>query len=247
MPIRTVCPTCSTALAAPETAAGKILRCPKCHAALTIPFTRTPAPPAAGHEEDYMHRRGAEPDEDRRRPRLGSRRARRRRGGLPLWLKAVAAILAAVVCGLGGFLAVQRLVGPKDQRLAAADDATKVAAAHEGHGRSPSDGAGRESGTVKYIPRVSEQKLSRFLDGHEPREVTEDQVYAIMGEPTGRDPPVTGHKNGQLITAYTAYWEVPGSGVSSKIVFANGRIGGMILGLEITPPRAERVTPDGGK
>jgi hypothetical protein len=88
---------------------------------------------------------------------------------------------------------------------------------------------------VKYVPRVSEKKLQDYLNGLDPKAsaaVTDEQVYAIMGEPTRRDAPVTGRKNGQVFTVYKAYWEEPGSGVSSSVVFANGRMSGMVLGLE---------------
>lgn len=63
--------------------------------------------------------------------------------------------------------------------------------------------------------------------------MTEAEVFAIMGEPTRRDAPVSGVKNGMAFTLYKAFWEVPGSGVSSQITFINGIAGGMIIGLEV--------------
>lgn len=89
---------------------------------------------------------------------------------------------------------------------------------------------------VKYVPRASEKKLQDYLNGLELKArdaITDEQVYAIMGEPTRRDAPVTARKNGQVLTVYKAYWEEPGSGVSSSMVFANGRMSGMVLGLEV--------------
>ena len=92
-------------------------------------------------------------------------------------------------------------------------------------------------GKVKYVPRESEKKLEEFMNGKGPAEIadiTDEQVYAIMGEPTRRDAPVAAQKNGQTFTVYKAYWETPGSGVKSLIGFSNGRCAGMILGLEVT-------------
>lgn len=92
-----------------------------------------------------------------------------------------------------------------------------------------------KSTRTKYVPRLSEKKLEDFLKGRtdeEVRSITDTQVYAIMGEPTRREPPFTVQRNGQTITIYKAFWEVPGSGIHSQIGFMNGKIGGMILGLE---------------
>lgn len=96
------------------------------------------------------------------------------------------------------------------------------------------------AGGVKYVPRVSEAKLQEYLAGlsQEAQDaVTEEQVFAIMGPPTRRDPPITGQRNGQPFTLYEAYWEEPESGVQSSIPFVNGRLaGGMVLGLESRKP-----------
>src|SRR5260370_16638694 len=70
------------------------------------------------------------------------------------------------------------------------------------------------SGKAKYVPRVSEKKLEEFLKGRTPAEIadlTDEQVYAIMGEPTRRDAPVTAQKNGQTFTVYKPYCEEPRS------------------------------------
>ncbi len=94
------------------------------------------------------------------------------------------------------------------------------------------------SGKAKYVPRVSEKKFEEFLMGRTPAEIaelTDEQVYAIMGEPTRRDAAVTAQKNGQTFTVYKAYWEEPGSGIQSVIGFSNGRCAGMIIGVEFTP------------
>ncbi len=87
-----------------------------------------------------------------------------------------------------------------------------------------------------YSPRVSEKKLEQLLEERKSWNVTEDQVYALMGQPTRRTTQITGRKNGQVFTAYTAYWEVPGSGIQSSVTFANGRVAGVVLALEITLP-----------
>lgn len=150
---------------------------------------------------------------------------------MPLWAMAVVGGVSLVVLGVGGFFAIHAQLGAKDKPLAAGG-ASQVPAAAGGGGLGDL-GSGAPGGT-KYVPRVSEQKLQQFLEGRDSNDVTEDQVYAIMGPPTRRDTPVTVRKQGQVFIAYTAVWEVPGSGVTSKITFANGRLGGMILGLEIT-------------
>jgi hypothetical protein len=91
---------------------------------------------------------------------------------------------------------------------------------------------------VAYIPRVSEEKLLDFLNGMDiaaQDAVTDEQVYAIMGEPTRRDPSVTVQRNGETFTLYEAHWDVAGSGIRSIIGFRNGRLGGggRAVGIEV--------------
>ncbi|QEL13341.1 hypothetical protein [Limnoglobus roseus] len=88
---------------------------------------------------------------------------------------------------------------------------------------------------TKYVPRESEKKLEEFLNAQADRIVTDEEVFAIMGEPTRRDAAQTGRKNGQVFTIYTAHWEAPDGSIRSQISFANGRVAGMILGLETKP------------
>jgi hypothetical protein len=142
--------------------------------------------------------------------------------GIPLWAKAVIAGTILIVLLVGGFFGVYFLMGSRTNPLAA-------------DGGTSGDIVSRLGGDTTYVPRVSEQKLQDYMKGREHEALTEEQVYAIMGEPTHREPAVTVRKNGQVITAYTAHWAVRGSGVWSQITFANGRLGGMILGLEVTP------------
>jgi hypothetical protein len=128
-----------------------------------------------------------------------------------------------IVLGVGGFFVVRAVLAARDNLPAAA-----------GGGSSSSTGTS-SSTRPKYVPRVSEEKLAEYMKDPQHEHPTEDEVYAIMGEPTRRDAPVTARKNGQVFTVYEAAWEVPGSGVTSKIDFVNGRTAGMILGLKITP------------
>src|SRR5581483_5741728 len=43
MPIVITCPSCSTTLKAPDTAAGKKVKCPKCTSAISVPAAEAPA------------------------------------------------------------------------------------------------------------------------------------------------------------------------------------------------------------
>jgi hypothetical protein len=95
------------------------------------------------------------------------------------------------------------------------------------------------AGVVNYEPGVSEDRFNKYynaLDQAAQAAITDEQVFAIMGEPTRRDSPVTIQRNGQTFTVYKAYWAVPGSGIQSQIAFGNGHIAGMIL-QGANPPR----------
>ena len=136
------------------------------------------------------------------------------------------------------WLAFVALAGCTGSKPLAVVSATNQSPTERGSSAGTGNAGSRAPSGTKYIPRVSEKKLQQFMEGREPGDLTEVQVYAIMGEPTRRDSPITGEKNGQTYTVYKAYWEVPGSGVTSQIGFANGRCAGMILGLEIAPSGA---------
>jgi hypothetical protein len=111
------------------------------------------------------------------------------------------------------------------------------------------------SGTKKYVPGVSDKELQAFMDKIRQTQgeqgvlqITEEQIYAIMGEPTRRESPVTVQKNGQVLTVYKAYWEhkEPQREISTLITFVNGRFAGGIIGLEVTPrdkPSSDKSTP----
>ena len=47
MPITINCPQCSKRLSAPDAASGKTLKCPKCMAAIVVPFLAAPVPPVS--------------------------------------------------------------------------------------------------------------------------------------------------------------------------------------------------------
>jgi cytoskeletal protein RodZ len=168
--------------------------------------------------------------ESQDRPRNRSKRKRKKNGGKPTWLILAVSGILLVAAAAGGFFAFRTLQKPKDKSLA------------DGVATSQSSTSGatesKASAGSKYIPRVSEEKLGEFLKNRNPSEVTEEQVYSIMGEPTRRDAPITGRKNGQVFTVYKAYWESPGSGVKSQIGFANGHVAGVILGLETSSSNA---------
>lgn len=151
-------------------------------------------------------------DEDDDRPRRPRRK--KRKPAAPSWPKWVAGGVALVVCIAIAFFVLKGL----------------------GRNSNPGGGVGGApvAGGVKYVPRESEKKFGEFLKAHKDEgQITEAEVYAIMGEPTRREAPISGVKNGFAFTIYTAHWDVPGSGISSQISFVNGRLGGMILGLEV--------------
>lgn len=192
---------------------------------MLLPAAAPSAPPAVERE------RRQEPDEDDR-PRRKAKKKRTKGGGVPVW--AIAAIAATLLMGIavGGFFVVRAL------RPSQGNPTVTGGEANPG-----SDGQSSNAGTEgKYVPRISEQKMEQFLkslkDPQDTMQITEDQVYALMGQPTRRDPPRPLRKNGKTYTVYTAYWDVPGSGIKSQISFANGRVAGMILGLEVTPPKS---------
>jgi len=210
MSIRIVCASCSATLSAPDTAAGKVIRCPKCGASVNLPKLKASPPPAA-------------PDDEDERPRKKSRKKPNKSAGSLVWVLAAVGAVLVIVLGVGGFFVVRAV-------LAARDNPPAVAG-----GGGPSSIGIFGSARPKYVPGVSEDKLAEYMKDPQHEHPTEDEVYAIMGEPTRRGTPITARKNGQVFTFYEAAWEVPGSGVTSKIDFVNGRTAGMILGLRITP------------
>jgi hypothetical protein len=221
MPIRAVCPNCSSQLSAPDTATGKVIRCPKCGASVSLPKLKTSPPVAVAtrppeDEDDQPRKPRPAPDEEEDRPRKKSRKKQQTGGGSAVWVLAAVAAVLVVTLGVGGFFVVRALLGSKDTLTAI---------------------TGGTSGKnwPKYVPGVSEETLAQYMKDPQHEHPTEDEVYAIMGEPTRRDAPVTARKNGQVFTVYEAVWEVPGSGVTSKIDFVNGRTAGMILGLRTKP------------
>jgi hypothetical protein len=216
MPIRIVCASCSATLSAPDTAAGKMIRCPKCGASVSLPKLKASPPPTALDDEDE-------------RPRKKAKKKEKKGAGSLVWVLAAVGAVLVIVLGVGGFFVVRAVLASRDNVPAVA-----------GGGSSSSTGSS-VSARPKYVPRVSEKKLEEFLKDRSPEEIsqiTDDQVYAIMGEPTRRDAPITARKNGQVFTVYKAFWEEPGSGVQSSIGFVNGRMSGAVVGLEITPPKS---------
>jgi hypothetical protein len=103
--------------------------------------------------------------------------------------------------------------------------------------------AGTPSGKP-YRPGVSDKELAAFLerlraeqgDDAESR-LTEQQIIDIMGPPTKSEPPITGRKNGQVITVKELRWEhqTPAKEYSTVVSFINGRFAGGVIGLEVTP------------
>jgi hypothetical protein len=162
-------------------------------------------------DDEPTRNRRADPDDEADRPRKKPRKKRTERG-LPLWVIFGAVAVVLVGMGGGGVLIAYALLGSRDG---------SVGALLGGKG-------------VKYVPRESEKKMSQFMKDHEHEAITDEQVFAIMGEPTRRTTPITAQKNGQMLTIYEAFWEVPGSGVKSTIGFVNGRMNGAIIGLEVT-------------
>lgn len=132
------------------------------------------------------------------------------------WPKYLAGGIAFAVCFAIAFYAVSRLTN----RSGAG-----------GFGGGPAIGEPAPKG-VKYVPHESEEKFSAFLKTRpDHTTITEAEVYAIMGEPTRREHIFTGTRNGVHMTVYEAFWEVPGSGISSSIDFMNGKCSGMVIGL----------------
>jgi hypothetical protein len=233
MPIRAVCPKCSSTLSAPDTAAGKVIRCPKCGASVGLLKSQVSPPPAAAtrsatirpqeDEDERPRKHRPAPDEEDDQPRKKSRKKPNKSAGSLVWVLAAVGAVLVIVLGVGGFFVVRAV-------LAARDNLPAVAG-----GGGPSSIGIFGSARPKYVPGVSEDKLAEYMKDPQHEHPTEDEVYAIMGEPTRRGTPITARKNGQVFTVYEAAWEVPGSGVTSKIDFVNGRAAGMILGLKITP------------
>src|SRR5947209_3219410 len=77
MAVAADCPTCGAHLTAPAAAAGKTVKCPKCHGGVPVPAL----PEFAGDEQDRPRKRASAQDEDDyddrpRRPKRPNRAAR---------------------------------------------------------------------------------------------------------------------------------------------------------------------------
>lgn len=125
MPILVACPGCSARLNAPDAAAGKRVKCPKCQALIPVPAAtpafeevedEAPAKPSArrprGEEQDddRPHRRPRDDRDDDDRPRK-RRKPPARSGGVPaaVWVALGLGLVAAA--GVGGWLAFGRKDG----------------------------------------------------------------------------------------------------------------------------------------
>jgi hypothetical protein len=105
MPIRVECPDCSATLAAPETAAGKTVRCPKCGARMVLPAADEPEPEPE-REDDAPSTRRAPIEDDRedddeaeerpKKSRKASKRKKKAKATFWAWVGAGVVILIAV-------------------------------------------------------------------------------------------------------------------------------------------------------
>lgn len=148
-------------------------------------------------------------DDRPRRPKK-----KKRKPAAPSWPKWVAGGVAFVACFAIAFYAVKGLGGKSKT------------------GGGDTVGAPAPAG-VKYVPHESEEKFGAFLKTRpDQHNITEAEVFAIMGEPTRREHVFTGVRMGVQMTVYEAHWNVPGSGISSSIDFVNGKCAGMVIGLK---------------
>ncbi len=163
MPIPVLCPGCNARLNAPDAAAGRNVKCPKCQALMTIPAKETPAmdfdvldepapkqrPPAPvkrpvktdvmlddDDDDDRPRRRRRDPDEDERPRKKGKQKA----SGPPVGLL-VGGGLAAILLLVGVGYAIYHFgFREKDpDTVAAGSDGTK---------------AGPPEGWVQYKPET---------------------------------------------------------------------------------------------
>lgn len=110
MSIAVVCPGCDARLNAPDAAAGRTVKCPKCKAPMRVPEPAEPAEEpkpvnsmATGGEEDRPRRKrpAADEEEDDRPRKKGKKPAK---SGAPVGL-IVGAVAAVLLLGGGGFAA----------------------------------------------------------------------------------------------------------------------------------------------
>lgn len=119
MSISVVCPACSAKLNAPDAAAGKRVKCPKCQGPVTVPeeyfidpepAEPTPAAGAADEPEDRPRRKSrTQDDEDVDRPRK-KKKKKPAKSGIPV-LYLVAAGIAGVAA-VGGIVFAVTRTGP---------------------------------------------------------------------------------------------------------------------------------------
>lgn len=170
-------------------------------------------------------------DDDRPRRSARKKSNKRKKGGNGPLLAAGGVGLLVVVIGL--FFGVRWALSGNGKP--AAGGGGEVANAGGAAPNANAGGAIPKAGGVKYVPRESEKKFEEYRKAQGDRPLTDKEVFAVMGEPTRTDPPETFRRNGMTIVLYEAHWEVPGSGISSSMSFANGIESGSVIGLEVTP------------
>ena len=105
MPIRVACPDCSTPVSAPDGAAGSVVRCPKCGAAMELPGAAEVARHRRTAADRPPPRRPARDEDDYDRPR---RRRRPAPGGFPVWAAVLIGLVLVAGTGAGVYFAVRK-------------------------------------------------------------------------------------------------------------------------------------------
>lgn len=153
---------------------------------------------------------------------------------------AVVGAFVVVVVGVAAYL-LMRPAGPVSPPRTALPVAS---APREASQRIPA--TTRSATKNKYVPRESEKVLIALLEKTRRErgdaaegEITDQQIYEIMGTPTSRELPITVQRNGMTLTIYEARWitEEPGRSYQTVITFTNGRFAGGTIGAEFTKPK----------
>ncbi len=110
MPIKITCKACNAVLRAPDTAAGKKIKCPKCSAAIAVPAAAAEVEAHAANSTPSHRQRendtpGASNGEDRARRRRRSKASARSTNRLLLGLGV--GVFALLLLGVGGFIVLR--------------------------------------------------------------------------------------------------------------------------------------------
>ena len=215
MPIPVACPGCSARLNAPDVAAGKRVKCPKCQTLIPVPAAsdeevdEPTARPSARRprdegDDDRPRRRPRDDEDDADdRPRPKRRRKPAASGGVPVWAYVVGGLVVAGAAVAGVVVSLNK---KKDDAPAAAGGGGGLL---EQVGAAVQPDKTLKPGEKKEVRRA----LATVDPGPDGWARVDDPTHGFRGELPGRAFPTAMSENNPKVVADRGYrwavWHVP--------------------------------------